>query len=151
MFTLVCYQINTNTIPKYAVCVLFYKSPNNLKHFDLFSLNCIHVFVSPLLEGRSRVVLFHTVFYIPRPKVPTENMLFSHLFGRLKAIVLAVLAIFNRALCCFSRKRRNSYSDDSEVLQMVSVVNQSGSAGGAGRKAGEVYISYCIYWKWIGF
>lgn len=60
-------------------------------------------------------------------------MIVNHICSRLKALVLVVLAIANRALCCFSRKRRHSHSED-EVLQMVSVVNQSASS----RKAGEV-------------
>lgn len=63
-------------------------------------------------------------------------MILGQICGRLKALVIVVLAVFKRALCCFSRKRRNSYSDDSEVLQMVSVVNQN--TGGSSRKTGEV-------------
>ncbi|KAJ6636923.1 Receptor-binding cancer antigen expressed on SiSo cells [Pseudolycoriella hygida] len=47
--------------------------------------------------------------------------------GRLKAMLLALVVIFKRALCCFSRKRRDSFSE-CEMLSSVNVVSENTSA-----------------------
>lgn len=61
-------------------------------------------------------------------------MLLNHICSRFKAIFLGFLTIFNRALCCFSRKRRNSFSD-CEVLQSVNVITNEYSSS---KKRNEV-------------
>lgn len=49
-------------------------------------------------------------------------MMLAYVLARLKAVLLSFAVLFKRALCCFSRKRRNSYSE-CEVLQSVNVVD----------------------------
>lgn len=53
-------------------------------------------------------------------------MLVSHICARLKSVLLAFVAIFKRALCCFSRKRRDSFSE-CEMLSSVNVVSENSS------------------------
>lgn len=65
-----------------------------------------------------------------------DKMLLNHICSRFKALILGCLTVFNRTLCCFSRKRRNSFSD-CEVLQSVSVVNNEYSS----KKRSEVSIA----------
>lgn len=53
--------------------------------------------------------------------------------SRLKGILLGILAIFKKALCCFSRRRKRSNSE-CEVLNMVSVIqNESNTTGSKNR------------------
>lgn len=54
-------------------------------------------------------------------------MILNHICSRFKALILGCLAVVNRAMCCFSRKRRNSFSD-CEVLQSVNVVQSDFSS-----------------------
>lgn len=51
-------------------------------------------------------------------------MLVTHCFTRVRSIFLAFIGIFRRALCCFSRRRRNSFSD-TEQLDSVNVVSNT--------------------------
>lgn len=50
------------------------------------------------------------------------EMFINWFIGRIKSYILAVISIFRRALCCFSRQRRSS--DCQDVLQAVNVVHQ---------------------------
>jgi len=54
-------------------------------------------------------------------------MILGHIiFARLKSILLTFIAIFKLALCCFSRKRRDSFSE-CEILSSVNVISESSS------------------------
>lgn len=57
-------------------------------------------------------------------------MLLQLLGARIRSLLLLLLGIVNRALCCFSRQRRNSFSDCEVVLQTVSI-------GGVGTCSGS--------------
>lgn len=46
--------------------------------------------------------------------------------SRLGAVLLGILTIFKKALCCFSRRRKRSNSE-CEVLNVVSVVQGDGT------------------------
>lgn len=48
-------------------------------------------------------------------------MFFNLILSRFKSILLTFVALFRRALCCFSRRRKRSF-DDCEILNSVSVV-----------------------------
>lgn len=54
------------------------------------------------------------------------TMLVAHVFGRLKSLLLGILALIRRALCCFSRRRKRSNSE-CEILNSVSVVQSDGN------------------------
>lgn len=53
-------------------------------------------------------------------------MLVVHVFGRIKSILLGILALVRRAMCCFSRRRKRSNSE-CEILDSISVVQNDGN------------------------
>lgn len=83
----------------------------------------------------------------PPRRAPRQQpaMLLQLIGARIRSLLLLLLAIVNRALCCFSRKRRNSFSDCEVVLQSVSVgADQQSSFGGGSRKRDNVSSSCSI-------
>lgn len=50
----------------------------------------------------------------------------THLMSRLRNILLTLIGIFRRALCCFSRRRRHS-SSEFEQLDSI-IVSNTGSS-----------------------
>lgn len=74
------------------------------------------------------------------PSPPIRTMLLQLLTARLRLLLLLLLAIVNRALCCFSRKRRNSFGDCEVVLQSVSIGGEpsAGTFGATSRKRDDV-------------
>lgn len=67
-------------------------------------------------------------------------MLLQLLVARIRSLLLLLLGIVNRALCCFSRKRRNSFSDCAEPLMLVSIGAEqttAGTGGPAGQNRGR--------------
>ncbi|XP_055305459.1 uncharacterized protein LOC129570082 [Sitodiplosis mosellana] len=51
-------------------------------------------------------------------------MILIHMLSRFKSLLLSLITLFRRALCCFSRRRKSSFSD-CEVLTSVNVVQSS--------------------------
>lgn len=53
-------------------------------------------------------------------------MIVSCVFSRVKAVLLAVIAVLRRGFCCLSRRRKPSLTG-CEVLSSVSVVQNDGN------------------------
>lgn len=47
-------------------------------------------------------------------------MIIVHMLARFKSFILSIITLFRRALCCFSRRRKPSYSE-CEILTSVNV------------------------------
>lgn len=76
-------------------------------------------------------------------------MFFTYVCGRIKAVLLSFAVLFKRALCCFSRKRRNSYGE-CEILQSVNVVDNNTYA--TQRNEVSASMDYtCIFVKYLLF
>lgn len=54
-----------------------------------------------------------------------SSKMLVHVVGRLKGFILGIFALFRRALCCFSRRRKRSNSGDCETLNSINVVPSS--------------------------
>lgn len=53
--------------------------------------------------------------------------MFSFFITRFKTVLLTILGVFRRALCCFSRRRKYSNSE-FESLESISVVTSNNSS-----------------------
>lgn len=54
-------------------------------------------------------------------------MIIVHMLARLKSFLLSIITLFRRTLCCFSRRRKSSYSE-CEILTSVNVVQTNQNA-----------------------
>lgn len=48
-------------------------------------------------------------------------MIIVHMLARFKSFLLSLIALFRRALCCFTRRRKPSYAE-CEILTSINVV-----------------------------
>lgn len=66
-------------------------------------------------------------------------MIIVHMLARFKSFLLSIIALFRRALCCFSRRRKPSYAE-CEILTSVNVVHTNNHHGN--RSHDEVCMIY---------